>query len=975
MALPPSTYNISASAKGFASTVRSGIVVTVGATVYVEFTLPVATVASEITVTADSPPLDVERTEQSNTLTESYIRDLPIDRRDYLTFTLLMPGVVDSNALADNTDYRVPQTPQSGLSFYGSNGRGNSVTVDGAEANSDSGGVRLTLSQDAVQEFQVNRSNYAAEFGGASGGVINIVSKSGTSQPHGSAYGYFRDNAFDARDPFAVAPALRPGDPFRLNARSPGAVSEDSNRQQIGGSFGFAPKKDRIFAFLSYEHLRRNETSAVPVLTDTSIFQPTPAQQAVLSSIGPAGSCLGALLTVDPTAATPPGCPTAPPIAGATVPFLVSLFVNNSGNFPFRAASHLGSARFDFLANQANEVFVRYNGGDSQEQNTNLAALVGYSRGNSVHMADSTATIGWFRQLGSRKQNETRIMINRYGLDVVSNDRLGPELDLPGYGFFNRDILLPAYNDVKHYEMADTFTWLAGRHKIKFGGSLLLRDIHSNSHTFFPGRFVFGALPGSIVSPALASTTLTSVQAFKLGLPQFFQQGFGDPVFDAFLPYTTAFWQDTWSFSRLTLDFGVRYERDSRAAPLPTDNNNIAPRVAFSWSPDSNRRTVVRGGYGIFYSPTYFQVDFIVNALGAVNGYRQIAQVFVPLTGLPGNPGLTSAAVFQKLLSQSVIGCNNPALEACIQQQNLSQFGIVITHSGPVPPLSVLFSASPRFSNPYAQQASFGVERQLGSAVASVDYIFSRTLRIPRARDKNVQPGGQFVNPLLLQDNYYESEGQAEYNGLIAQLQVKANRLLRMFANYTFSKAIDDITDYNSPFQPADQNNLRAERSLSSFDQRHKVVVAGTLVAPRRRGETSVGRRVVSGSTLSLIFRANSGRPFNLLAGTDVNGDHHSDTDRPPGAGRNTGRGPAFATLDLRAGRHFGSERRNVEFTAEFFNLTNRLNFSSVNNVVGPTMAPPFNVSGRRDLTPSQPLGFTAAFPPRRIQLGARITF
>src|SRR4029077_12987245 len=105
-------------------------------------------------------------------------------------------------------DYRVKQTPQSGLSFYGSNGRGNSVTVDGGEANDDSGGVRLTLSQDAVQEFQVNRSNYSAELGGASGAAINIVSKSGTNQVHGGLFGYFRNDALDATDPFAITQAL-----------------------------------------------------------------------------------------------------------------------------------------------------------------------------------------------------------------------------------------------------------------------------------------------------------------------------------------------------------------------------------------------------------------------------------------------------------------------------------------------------------------------------------------------------------------------------------------------------------------------------------------------------------------------------------------------------------------------------------------------------------------------------------------------
>src|SRR6185503_1404978 len=143
--------------------------------------------------------------------------------------TLLAPGVVDSNALADNTDFRVAQTPQSGISFYGNNGRGNSITVDGAEANDQGGGVRANLSQEAVQEFQINRSNYNAEFGGASGGVINIVSKSGSNDVHGSIFGIFRHQAFDAADPFAVDMI---GDTTRR-------IKPPAKRQQYGGTFSF----------------------------------------------------------------------------------------------------------------------------------------------------------------------------------------------------------------------------------------------------------------------------------------------------------------------------------------------------------------------------------------------------------------------------------------------------------------------------------------------------------------------------------------------------------------------------------------------------------------------------------------------------------------------------------------------------------------------------------------------------------------
>ncbi len=139
-----------------------------------------------IEVTDQPPVVETERGSQADTITQRYIADLPIDRRDYLTFTLLAPGVSDSTRLAGDQDFRVKQTPQSGLSFYGSNGRGNSITVDGGETQDDSGGVRLTVSQDDVQEFQINRSNYAADLGAATGASINIVTKSGTNNVHGT---------------------------------------------------------------------------------------------------------------------------------------------------------------------------------------------------------------------------------------------------------------------------------------------------------------------------------------------------------------------------------------------------------------------------------------------------------------------------------------------------------------------------------------------------------------------------------------------------------------------------------------------------------------------------------------------------------------------------------------------------------------------------------------------------------------------
>src|ERR1700683_3911504 len=282
--LLPGTYKVTVKVDRFETQAMTGVVVNVGETVVLDFHLKLATTSQTVEVTAIPPVVETERGSQANTITQRYIEDLQLYRRDYLTFTLLLPGVSDSTRLADDQDFRVKQTPQSGLSFYGSNGRGNSITVDGGEAQDDAGGVRPTIGQDAVQEFQVNRSNYAADLGGANGASINIVSKSGTNDVHGSLFGYFRNDALDARDPFAFSPALQPGAVFDpTQPDSVGSPVKDSlQRYQFGGSIGAPIRKDKTFFFADFEGLRQDAQNAVPLLTSTSILRPTFAQQTLV---------------------------------------------------------------------------------------------------------------------------------------------------------------------------------------------------------------------------------------------------------------------------------------------------------------------------------------------------------------------------------------------------------------------------------------------------------------------------------------------------------------------------------------------------------------------------------------------------------------------------------------------------------------------------------------------------------------------
>jgi hypothetical protein len=364
--------------------------------------------------------------------------------------------------------------------------------------------------------------------------------------------------------------------------------------------------------------------------------------------------------------------------------------------------------------------------------------------------------------------------------------------------------------------------------------------------------------------------------------------------------------------------------------------------------------------------------------------------------------------------TQGKVQCTTPTPgnAACITPADLTQFGITITHTGPIPPLSVVFSGQPDYQNPYSQQAEFGIERGLSNGLSiSASYIYVHTLKLPVAIDINnlrilslplaqqFVPAGPanipirqwgasnpncaganivncFVNPSLLQTNQYSSQASAVYQGGILEMKKHFSNHFTVIGNYTYSKAIDQTTDFNSDFAPADQTNLAGERGLSTFDQRHKVVVAAVLESPWKSSKgASLGARVLSGFTLSPILRYNSSHPFNLLAGTSVNNDRHSTNKRPPGAGRNTGTGPDYVDFDMRLTRLFKlTEKSNLQFMAEGFNIFNRTNFGSVNNVVG-VIAPPFNLQGSSVLSPSQPLGFTSAQPKRQIQFGLRFTF
>jgi len=405
----------------------------------------------------------------------------------------------------------------------------------------------------------------------------------------------------------------------------------------------------------------------------------------------------------------------------------------------------------------------------------------------------------------------------------------------------------------------------------------------------------------------------------------------------------------------------------------------------------------------------------------------------------------TAPVVYQTLFAEGLIQCTTPTAgnQACITPASLGPIpinptgtGIRVASNGPLSPLQVVFTNQPGYRPPIAQQVSFGIEREISPGFSiSIGGVYVHTQRLPVAIDTNYlpapmstltlangqqisyrnwnavptadpvlalppalrvgytepclgqPPGVCVVNPLVVQSNQYSSEAGALYEGLIWEVKKRFSGSFSLIANYTWSKGYDNSTDYNSDYGPQDPTNLNFDRSLSEFDERHKVVISGIIDSPWKSP-------FLSGFELAPIFSYHSGHPFNLLAGGEVNGDNHITNERPIGAPRDTGLGPNYVNFDARLSwKHKVGDKAQVQFTAEGFNIANRTNYASVNNEVSPLFGflptngaafTTFSVRGIRPGTvlpdgttagPSTPLGFTSALPKRELQLGVRFSF
>lgn len=959
--LQPGTYRLAVTASGFSTFSQENIIIEVGQATPIDVRLGVAGVeAARVEVTAEAPVINTVDNSNTLNINQTSINELPINGRRASNFALLAPSTV-------------PDGTFGLISFRGVSGLLNNSTVDGGDNNQaffseERGRTRINyvISQSAVREFQINGSNYSAEYGRAAGGVINTVTKSGTNSFHGDLFYYNRNNRNGARNPRAFNSVLINGVSTSV------AVKPKDLREQFGGTIGGPIFKDRLFFFFSYDQQKRNfpglaiftnpnylNQADIPLLT-TPLGQPVPGRIPVVYGKG--------LTTAQ---------------VNNTLQFLTSL----TGETPRKGDQNIFLPKIDWQINNNNLFSVSYNrmrwkspaGVQTQAVNT-------YGRrsfGDDFVSVDSV-NARLQSTLSANILNEARF---QYGRDferqfsqeplpgepltaATSLGRRSPNVFLTnGLQFGTPNFLeRPSYPDERRYQFADTMTWTKGRHTFKFGGDINRVTDDTQNLRYEAGGYSYNNINDFIVDyvnyitplPAnsfCATSTRTPGRCYTSN----YQQGIGSRGLKFGTTDYNAFFQDDFRVTpRLTINLGMRYEyikipeavlantstavipNDGRTlaeatSTLPNDKNNFGPRIGIAYDLFGDGKTSFRGGYGIYYGRIINST--IYNALintGNPNGQSQLS---VPTTittivnGVPTTVINPNAPIFPQIL---------PSTSGNFQLGAIQFF-------------------QKNFQAPLINQYDVILERQIArNTIASVSYVGSLGRNLPTFIDQNLvrtgntatytivggpRNGQTFSLPTATRANtsfqqltQIQSSVKSEYNALVLQLNRRFTGGLQFQSSYTLAKSTDTnqnsatFTQNNSPLDVFDRTY---DAGPSNFDVRHKVVVSAVFAPRIYRGDTnSAFNYLLNGWSIAPIYTFYSGRPFDGgVSGTTLNGTNGDN--RFPLDRRNSYRLPNLHNVDLRLSKRFRfTERYNLEFLAEAFNVANRTQVFGLNSTL-----------------------------------------
>ena len=797
--LPPGGYAVTATAPGFSTYISKNVILTTGEQAQLPIALSVGSTQT-VTVSSGADIIETERSSQSTTIDQIRIDNLPTNGRNYINFALT------NSQIARDAAPSVGAIPTSGLNFGGVRARSNSVNIDGVDAGDYiSGGTRTTVSQDAVQEFQIITNGFAPEYGRASGGVVNIVTKSGTNQTHASAFAFLRNRYIQATNPFSTVnqPAY--------------------TRVQAGLTLGGAIIPDKTFYFFAVEITRRQETGfsdigagnfglanidvsrfyAAP--TGAIVIQGTPQQQAFLQNAAVPANTPGiqqyiALVGSGSSLATTgknPGYlqsaigPSNFATSGQAAPASFTPLNNLIGNFPVTEKTEVYSLRLDHKITNNQQLALHVSvspsfisGIEESAANQNIGEN-SFSRTATQSLHDVAISGQYTLLIGSNKVNELRFQFARHPVLFSPSSSAGganTAVNIPGFAYFGKTPFSIVNRVEDQNQLQDNFTYTRGGHTFKTGIDLRYIPINLlQGQLYGGGDYSFAALNSTDVSPALAGLPgFSAVQAYGLGIPQSFAQGIGQTTYKYDLKALGAFVQDSWRFiSKATLNYGLRYDVEAFPTQLALNANsnlaerlygiregirlqpaNFQPRIGIAYDVRGNAKTVVRANFGVFYDrapgnlesqSTSFNANKVPLVILAGGSPCNAGSTASPLNlnatntfqGSLANPNClgTAAAAVNFIPSQQRFDPNNS--NSVFVNQNFLAAGF---------PLAILPSGLPadlHYVTPYVLQTSFGVEQDLGHDL-SINIAFNSTGGRHLNRPINVNA----VNPQLLTANW-----------------------------------------------------------------------------------------------------------------------------------------------------------------------------------------------------------------------------
>ena len=967
----PGDYRLAVSQDGFKTT---AINLTVGVDRDIQLQVQLSVGGDTVDVTAPAEPLKTDSASVSGNILAGQLQALPLDGRNFYELSLLLPGVAPAAQGSAGT-----ARGDFAINVNGAREDSNLFLLDGIY-NSDPklNGLGVQPSLDAVREYEVLTSTYDASFGRNAGGQINVVTRSGTNQLHGSVHEFFRNAAFDSRNYFAPQNEAAP----------------KYQRNQFGAALGAAIVKNRTFLFADYEGTQRNEgitrVTNVPTALErngdfsrSSVYainlqtgQPFPGNLIPAAFINPVGRAIASLFPL-PNRATP----------GQN--FVSSPTENDSVNQFDVRLDHAVASRTELMGR------ISYANRDLMQPFSGASATLVPGYGTDVPRTATNAVIGLTHSFTPSIVNELRLGFNRIAQQVKqqnavnrnssvglptpwtnSRDNGLTSISILGYSPLGDEINNPQLGNINTYQINDALSVVRSRHLFKIGFDVrkleqnAYRDVNSRGFIDFVG-FTGNALAEELMG-------LVSVSGFaSVNNPQYLRT----QSYNFFV-------SDTWRATpSLTLNYGVRYEYNSpgvdkfdranvydartgsvvavgkngfpRGAVDP-DKNNFAPRFGLAWK--LGNRTVVRSGYGVYYDQ---------GALAPAEGLYFSAPYYVSNLFVP--------------FAQFPIFVHDPFPK---------------TYPFPIPSSATALQRDMRTA--YLQDWNFTIQHAISNrTVAEVGYVASKGSKLLDARDIN-QPHPSPAANNLRPNPYYgdvtllESAANSSYQSLQVRVQQHLTAGFTGLLSYTYGKSIDDASgtfaSTGDPNFPQNSYNLRGERGLSNFDVRHRAVISYSYALPLFKQSKLLGGWQTMG-----IWQFQTGRPLtvalaqgfdNSNTGTSVLGFIYNDRPNVIGnanggprtvdqwfntsafslsqygtfgsAGRNIVEGPGLATINLSLVKdtHL-TERVNAQLRAEFFNAFDRANFGLPDNFLG---SPTF---GR----------IQSAADPRRIQLALRLLF